>query len=450
MPTHDLRHGATDCNGLAFNQGAWAVGYPTKTAMDQSMDAASNTPQQEAGITPPPAAALSPSIPKTLRYVEWVFLLAVTVRIGLLMLNRPLGYELDRGGYISLAVLGSLTLLSPIFPLRQPRWKRRGYVLLEIVILLISRLFTDWGLDPFLYLVLVKSCFLLGRRDVIFTAVLAGVAWQLSLARRFFYNFSLPVEEIRAQFESSLAVPRSLLVLDIVINSTTVYIISCLLVILLCWTVLSERKSRQQAAALSQEVEALATDLERTRIARDIHDSLGHTLTTLDVQLEVAQTLYSQNPNQSFQALNRAKMLSGQSLQDVRRAVATMRHGSFNLADALTELVEHMQQACSIETQINLPSLPLQVSQQLFLIVKEGLTNIQKHSRATTVKLWADTTPEGITVGLLDNGVGFIPEPSNTGYGLRGMRERVQLLGGRLTIQSTPGQGTLLQVTLPQ
>ena len=419
--------------------------------MDQSMDAASSTKKREVEITPPPAAVatLSPSIPKTLRYVEWVFLLAVTVRIGLLVLNRPLGYELDQGGYISLAVLGSLTLLSPIFPLRQPRWKRQGYIFLEIVILLISRLFTDWGLDPFLYLVLVKSCFLLGRRDVIFTAVLAGVAWQLSLAQRFFYNFSLPVEEIRAQFESSLAVPRSLLVLDIVINSTTVYIITCVLTILLCWTVLSERKSRQQAASLSQEVEGLATDLERTRIARDIHDSLGHTLTTLDVQLEVAQTLYSQNPNQSFQALNRAKMLSGQSLQDVRRAVATMRHGSFNLSDELAGLVEHMQQTRCIETQINLPSLPLQVSQQLFLIVKEGLTNIQKHSQATTVKLWADTTPEGITVGLLDNGVGFVPEPSNTGYGLRGMRERVQLLGGHLTIQSTPGRGTLLQVTLP-
>ena len=129
------------------------------------------------------------------------------------------------------------------------------------------------------------------------------------------------------------------MVLDVVINSTGMYIASSLLVILLCLTVLAERKSRQQAAALSAEVETLAADLERTRIARDIHDSLGHTLTTLDVQLEVAQTLYSQDPERAFQAINQAKSLSGQSLEEVRRALSTMRNGVFNLSTALKSLV---------------------------------------------------------------------------------------------------------------
>ncbi|MEM8613027.1 MAG: sensor histidine kinase [Cyanobacteria bacterium P01_H01_bin.105] len=421
------------------------------------MNAVSHT-QEFGERTPPPASSttLSPSIPKALRYVEWAFLFLIILRISLLMLNRPLGYELGTGDYISFSVLGMLALLSVIFPIQQPVVWRRGYLLLEIVVLLVSRLLTDWGLDPFLYLVLVKSCFLLNRRDVILTTVFAGVAWQLSLARRVFQQVSAPIAELRDQFESSLAAPKPLLVLDVIINSTTIYVVTCLLIILLCWTVLSERKSQQKAAMLAQEVETLATDLERARIARDIHDSLGHTLTTLNVQLEVAQTLYSQNPEQSLQALDRAKILSSQSLQDVRRAVSTIRHGNFNLLDALMGLVEQIQQTCGsnpikIETRINLPKVPLQVSQQLFLIVKEGLTNIQKHAQASTVKVWAQGTSEGIAIGLSDDGVGFMPEELNTsGYGLRGMRERVQLLGGHMTIQSTPEKGTLIQVTVPQ
>ena len=371
------------------------------------------------------------------------------------MLNKPLGYELGTGDYVSFGVLGILAILSVIFPIHQPVPWRRGYLLLEIVVLLVSRLLTDWGLDPFLYLVLVKSCFLLCRRDVILTTIFAGIAWQLSLARRVFEQVSAPIEDIRTQFEASLAAPKPLLILDVIINSTTIYIVTCLLIILLCWTVLSERRSQQKAAMLSQEVKTLATDLERTRIARDIHDSLGHTLTTLNVQLEVAQTLYAQNPEQSLQALGRAKTLSSQSLQDVRRAVSTIRHGNFNLPDALASLVEQIQQTVGakpikIETRIDLPNLPLQVSQQLFLILKEGLTNIQKHAQASTVTLWAHSTSEGLAVGLSDDGIGFVPGGVSSGYGLRGMRERVQLLGGQMTIQSAPGQGTLIQVTVPQ
>lgn len=398
---------------------------------------------------------VSPSIVKTLRYVEWVFVVAIVLRMVLLLLNGPLDYTLGPGDYIGFSVLGILALLSIVSPTRWPTWQRQVYILLEIGCLLISRLLTDWGLDPYLYLVLVKSCFLLPRRNVIFTTIAAGVGWHLSLAQRLSQQFAAPNDEIREQFEASLAAPRPLLILDAVINSATIYFVMSLLIILLCWAVLAERKSRQQASALSQEVETLAADLERTRIARDIHDSLGHTLTTLDVQLEVAQALHTQEPERALQALNRAKHLSNESLQEVRRAVSTMRHGSFNLLAALGSLVEQVKQTypeqpLTIETQINLPGLPLQVSQQLFLIIKEGVTNIQKHSQASLVKLWAQTTPEGITVGLSDNGIGFSPEKPSTGFGLRGMQERVQLLAGQMTVHSTPGKGTLIQVTIPK
>lgn len=402
------------------------------------------------------ADMISPSIYKALRYVEWTFLGVIALRFLLLILNTPLGYEISSSDYIALGMMGVLAILSRCFPIHRPMWQRRIYILIEIICLLISRTFSMWGLDPFLYLILVKSCFLLCRRDVIFTTLVAGIAWQLSLASQVFYQFSKPVEEIRETFEASLELPKPLLVLDIVINSSVVYIAMSLLVILLSMTVVAERKSRQQAAVLSQEVETLAADLERTRIARDIHDSLGHTLTTLDVQLEVAQTLRHQDPNHADQALARAKTLSSQSLQEVRRAVSTIRRGNFDLPAALVNLVEQVKQTqplkgapLTVNTEINLPEVPLQVSQQLFLIVKEGLANIQKHSQASIVKLWAHTTPEGITLGLSDNGIGFSPNEPRAGFGLRGMQERVQLLEGKMTVNSTLGKGTLIQVTIP-
>lgn len=403
------------------------------------------------------ATTLSPSIPKTLLYVEWAFLLVLVLRFLLLLANKPLGYELRTGDYVMFAAMTAIAALSFIFPIQRPMWQRQGYIGLEIIFLLITRAFSIWGLDLFLYLVLVKSCFLLRRRAVIFITILAGVAWQVSLAGHLFHRYSVPTEEIRQEIEAQLATPLPLMVLDVVINSTGMYIASSLLVILLCLTVLAERKSRQQAATLSAEVETLAADLERTRIARDIHDSLGHTLTTLDVQLEVAQTLYSQDPERAFQAINQAKSLSGQSLEEVRRALSTMRNGVFNLSTALKSLVEDTQQTlpCNassfkVETQIDLPSLPLQVSQQLFLIVKEGLINIQKHSQASAVKLWAHATSTGITIELSDNGIGFPQQKISTGFGLRGMQERTQLLAGRITIQSIVGEGTSIQVTIPR
>ncbi|MEM6502270.1 MAG: sensor histidine kinase [Cyanobacteria bacterium P01_C01_bin.89] len=395
------------------------------------------------------------SIPKILRYVEWAFLGMITLRVLFPILSESIPYDVGLSDYLNFAMMGILAILSVLFPINRPLWQRRAYILAEIGCLLPTRLFSNWGLDPFLYLYLFKSCFLLRRRDAILTAVLGGIAWHCSYAWRLSHYFSTPIGELKEEVERGMQaiqdVPQ-LLVIDAIFNSIVIYVPFSLLIILLCLTLLSERKSRQQVSALAAEVEVLGADLERTRIARDIHDSLGHTLTTLDVQLELAQTLHTANPDRALRALNQAKGLSSQSLQEVRRAVATMRQGQFNLSTALDALVDQMTQGHTfqIETKINLPQLPLQLSQQVYLIVKEGLTNIQKHSQASVVNLWAQGTPEGLSISLADNGVGFETGGVDSGFGLRGMQERVQLLQGQMQIHSGADQGTLIQVTIPR
>ncbi|MEL6868124.1 MAG: hypothetical protein AAFP19_27120, partial [Bacteroidota bacterium] len=139
--------------------------------------AKANTANTHAASTPhaAPVSTISPSIPKTLLYVEWAFFLVLILRLLLLLANKPLGYELETGDYIMLSAMGIIAILSFFFPIHRPMWQRQGYIGLEIFCLLITRTFSIWGLDLFLYLVLVKSCFLLRRRAVIFTTVVAGI-----------------------------------------------------------------------------------------------------------------------------------------------------------------------------------------------------------------------------------------------------------------------------------
>ena len=214
---------------------------------------------------------------------------------------------------------------------------------------------------------------------------------------------------------------------------------------------MAERQNRQRAEFLAQQVEAQAATLERTRIAREIHDSLGHSLTTLDVQLELARRLLNRDRTQASNALLIAHQLAGQCLQDVRHSVQTLRQHDFDLNEALSLLAEQVQQTQPLRIQLDLqlPKLPVQVSHQLYCIVREGLTNVCKHGLATTVYLSGYVIANEILIELQDDGIGFNPDKLQMGFGLSGMQERIQLLNGQATICSAEGQGTYIQVKIP-
>jgi signal transduction histidine kinase len=302
-----------------------------------------------------------------------------------------------------------------------------------------------WGLDLLLYFFIAKSCFLLSRRDVFITVILAGIVSNVGFA----YTLTAKLDFMRSHIEE-LYNPQKMVPTS-VISNIGFYIAISVFVVLLCSIALSEQKSRRRAEALAYEVETLAATLERTRIARDIHDSLGHTLTTLDVQLELAQKLRQRDPDRALQAVDTAKILANQCLQDVRHALSTMRQPAFDLNQAIATLIDQVQlnQTFVIHSTVNLPALPLPISHQIYCIVQEGLTNIQKHAQATQVTLQTQPQTDHIWLELTDDGQGFDPTTRVTGFGLQGMAERVQLLGGKLDIHSAPSQGTRIQVAIP-
>ncbi|MEM8639235.1 MAG: sensor histidine kinase [Cyanobacteria bacterium P01_G01_bin.54] len=410
--------------------------------------------------TTPQISTLHPAIPKILRYVEWALLIMLALRLLFPILHPSIPYEPDSGAYLIIGVFGVLAVLSFFFPIRQPIWKRRVYIFVGIFCLLLTRIFTGVGLDIVVFLYLAKSCFLLRRRDVIIAAILTTISWHLGIAF-WFKNLLLneilnSVEEQMAWLEENLQLIQEaphVLLTDRLLNNLVIHISMSVFIIILCLTLVAEYKSRQKAIALTQEVELLAADLERARIARDIHDSLGHTLTSLDVQLELAQRLYQQQRSDKIQpALDTAKLLASQSIQEVRRAVATMRAETFDLNKALPQLLEVFisNPTITVKSKIDLPQLPLQTNHQLYCVLKEGLENIRKHSQAQGIKLKGYASDDAVILELEDDGMGFDITQSTQGFGIRGMQERIQLIGGTIQLESTPGKGTRIQLEVPR
>jgi signal transduction histidine kinase len=183
--------------------------------------------------------------------------------------------------------------------------------------------------------------------------------------------------------------------------------------------ILAEKQAKEELAIANQRIRSYALRAqengslqERNRIAREIHDSLGHSLTALNLHLEMAVKL--------SQAIH-------------------------ELADEF-KLSNYVEPIC----QIDLPAhLPPSVTISIYRIVQEALTNISKYAHATAVTIDIHTTSHSIDLQITDNGRGFIPTNNSTGFGLQGMRERVLSLQGEFELMSAPDRGCQIVASIP-
>lgn len=261
------------------------------------------------------------------------------------------------------------------------------------------------------------------------------------------------------------------------VNIYLLFTVALTLVTAMAQVVQRERASRQRAEALlrdldyshqqlaeshtlvvraSAQVAELATIAERNRLARDIHDSLGHYLTVVGVQLEKALVLGDEDPAALRAALGHAKRLTDQALRDVRESVSTLRRDEvpFVLKTALEQLVRDLSGlpfAISLTITGEEERFSRQQRLALYRAVQEGLTNVQKHSQARQVRVVLDLGEYSATLTLEDDGLGIAGDRQvGRGLGLRGVQERLELVSGRLTVTGAPGRGTRLEVTLPR
>ncbi|MFC0628491.1 sensor histidine kinase [Kribbella deserti] len=199
-------------------------------------------------------------------------------------------------------------------------------------------------------------------------------------------------------------------------------------------------------------VAELAAIEERNRLARDIHDSLGHHLTVISVQLEKAQVLLPPEQDVAATAIGNAKRLADQALTDVRQSVDTLRRdrAPFVLGPALRSLAADLE-VLPFELELTITGDEHRYSGQqlvaLYRAAQEGLTNVQRHAGAQHVRLTVELGDRAAELTLDDDGIG---PPITPGNGLRGVRERVELVSGRLNLLEAPGGGTRLAITLPR
>ena len=382
-----------------------------------------------------------------LLYLEWLLL-----GFSALMALMPSPSPRFSAMYPELTIC-SLTIFG-LMGLRLPTYNKTNkiiYTAIEVILILITGFFGGRSarIFPFLYLILViRSCLIFqlpGRLTITFSSF---ILFLLTLKQRIPPERFSPAAQERFRFFSfSLAV---------------IFGLSLVFVLLLMNAVLSERQSRDKLQAANEKlreyalkIENQATLEERNRIAREIHDSLGHSLTALNLQLETALKLSKCDIPRAMTFLATAKELGSKALHDVRQSVSTMRSHPLQeqpLEQAIQILAADFQRSTGIlpSCQISIISpLSIEISTPIYRIIQESFTNISKYAQGTEVKLELTTTLETLKLIIQDNGRGFDLEQNTTGFGLQSMRDRTLALGGEFHINSSYNAGCQVIVDIP-
>jgi len=215
------------------------------------------------------------------------------------------------------------------------------------------------------------------------------------------------------------------------------------------------QKANRQLRGYAATVEHLATSRERVRLAREMHDTLAHSLSALVVQLEAVNALQETDPAAIGVQLGKIRRQARVGLDETRRAIQDLRTApveELGLRGAIEQLVQRFARRSGIQSKWEVegepvPLLPVQAN-ALYRIVEEALDNVERHAEADrlTVSLnYAD----GVTLSVQDNGQGFDPgDIEEDRYGLLGIRERAALVDAQVAVDSTPNEGTILTVCI--
>lgn len=217
--------------------------------------------------------------------------------------------------------------------------------------------------------------------------------------------------------------------------------------------------AQEQLRAYANEVEELAVTRERNRMAREIHDTLGHYLTLLAVQLETALKMEERDDERLREELTEARRVATECLAEVRTSVAALRPAD-PTAQSFSSALEHLAgefEATQPEIEIVLDvegpvqELSPELRIALYRCAQESFTNIRKHAHATKVLLRLRVEDGMADLTIVDNGTGRAPgdQASESGFGLLGIRERIALLGGSFVAQPGQDHGWRVHVRIP-
>jgi len=213
-----------------------------------------------------------------------------------------------------------------------------------------------------------------------------------------------------------------------------------------------------QLAHYAATLEQLTITRERNRLAQELHDTLAHTLSALNVQLNALDVLWENNPEAARQKMKQIQELTRSGLHESRRALQALRASPIDelgLALALQRAAQTAAERAITELTLTLPpnltGIPPDVEQHLYRIAEEALNNIVRHTRAQHITLSLQKTRTDLTLTVHDDGSGFDISaiPPNGHYGIVGMKERAGLMNAAFQVESQPGKGSTIRLVVP-
>lgn len=407
---------------------------------------------------------------RLLLYLEWVLLGIALVAMFSAVIPHPRHHLASHSpwfnlaGFLSIAALGVMGLRVPgNSKLLQQIYIISGFIFSWLTILLVGR--GERVFPALLLVVVIRACLLFSGTGRILVAILAYISF-LAVQVMSFMRLSpfgiplgrplprilrrLPPEELRRVWFS------------LTFNSALLFAFVLGFVLLLVGAVLAEHESRTRLVKAHRRLRSYALQIEnqailqeRNRIAREIHDSVGHYLTAQSIQLENTAVFLAKDQVKALNHLTKARQLGKEALANIRSSVATLRKNSLqerSLELMLEQLIADFKSNTDIEIACEIKlicALPPEVSTALYRIVQEALTNITKHSQATKVNLNLEAATGKVLLSVKDNGCGFNQSDNTTGFGLQGIQERTAALGGNCKIMSKYGGGCLIKVEIP-
>jgi signal transduction histidine kinase len=371
----------------------------------------------------------------------------------------------ESGLVLAIVLLLMVLLILYLYSPRLQRWLGKLYVPAAIAIASLTLFLEEYLFTP-------RAA--IWQADSFFFILLIFVSWQYTMRTVVLYSVAIALTDyvLNTAFRPTIfffAVPPSPslsmqpLAVAVFLGRQTGRLLSFIIVgFVITSLVNAQRKQRQELAQANQQLlkhsatlEQLATSRERNRLSRELHDTLAHTLSGLNVQLDALQTTWKQMPTKAAKMVEDMLGITRRGLEETRRTVKDLRATplvELGFAEAVRSLAEDVSRRNNLKLELDipqrLPEFSPDVEQAFYRVIQEGLENIARHANAKTAWLNLSCTKGSLGLSLRDDGGGFAPAQVNAQerFGLRLMRERAQLIGADFQIQGRPGKGTELRM----
>jgi signal transduction histidine kinase len=395
-----------------------------------------------------------------------IFRLYIALRLGFLALTGVLFYW--EGGTLftpSMAPYIALFLIDIAFLIVFLYWpwlqRHLGRMYLPLAITVASVI----PISEANYLYALYGGFSIARLWVLFpflSVPLILTAWQYRFRQVVWFCLGTGALELFLALGSERQPLAVLPELAMILTRTALFLLIGYIVALL---VEEQRRQRQDLAEANRQLvlyastlEQLTVSRERNRLARELHDTLAHTLSGLAVHLDALATLWQPEPPRAAAMLQQALQMTRDGLNETRRAMQALRATpleELGLARAVRELAQQIaaRDHLSLDMDIaeELGDVPPDVEQTFYRVAQEALENVSRHAQAQHVSLALRREGEALVLTINDDGRGFEPDlaPAERQYGLRGMTERAEMIHGELLMDSAEGQGARVTLRAP-